>query len=121
MPAYVAGRAPDLRPGDMGYSIFDGTETPSAGLSSLAFARGQSPSGADQGTTFSISFPSASPNATVLIQGSNQDVDAQYQTLWTSTGLQYDNFTDDVGRWAFYRSQLSAYSSGGMPAVIAKR
>lgn len=119
MPAYVAGQACDLRPGDPFYNLFNGTETPAAVMPSVAFARGQSPSGADQGTTFQISFASA-PTAVVLIQGANQDVEALYETLWTSTNTQYDNYTDTT-RWAFYRAKISTYSAGGMPVVTAKR
>lgn len=121
MPAYKPtqlGGLTSLVPGDS-LNIFDGTETPAAALTSLQFSRGQSPSASDQGTTFQIIFPSA-PSAVVLIQASNVDVDADYQTVWTSTNLQNDNYTDTT-RWAFYRAKLSTYSSGGMPVVVVKR
>src|SRR5574337_959180 len=108
-----------LCPGES-YTLFNGTESPGAAVKSVAFARGTNPALDTAGTTFTITFASA-PTAQVLIQASNVDLDAQYQTLWTSNNLQTDNFTDDVGRWAFYRAVLNTYAAGGMPTVIAQR
>ena len=100
-------------------TLFDGTETPAAGLTSLAFIRGPSPSLADAGMTFQIDFLSA-PTATILVQGSNIDVEADYETLWPSINTQFDNYTDTT-RWKFYRVKLSAYQAGGMPVVTVQR
>lgn len=107
-----------VQPGDS-YSLFDGTEIPGASIKSAPFSRGESPSGSDQGSTFSMDFVSA-PTAVVLIQGANVDAEANYVTLWTSTNTQHDNYTD-TARWAFYRAVLSTYSAGGMPVVRVKR
>lgn len=112
-----------LSPGDA-YQLFSGSETPgNAPFASVAIARATSPSGSDQGVTFQIEFPQPAPNATVVIQGSNVDdgvTGAAYETIYTSTNKQFDGYTD-TGRWTYYRAQLSAYVSGGMPTVIAQR
>ena len=68
---------------------------------------------------FTMQF-GATPDATVLIQASNVDAEAQYQTLYTSTAKQADYYAD-AGAFAYYRVKLSAYTSGGMPVVIAQR
>ncbi len=104
-------------PGDS-FTHFDGTETPSAGLSSVAFSRGYSPGAGDNGTTWYIQYPLASPVATVAIQGSNLDINAGYQTLSIVSG---NGAYTDTGRAAFYRLQLLTYTSGGMPVGLAQR
>lgn len=123
MPLYgtpqSGGTLTSIIPGDS-FTHFDGTETPSAGVTSIAFSRGYSPSGDDAGITWYVQFPLASPSAVVLIQGANSNVEANYQTLDTITDLQQAAYTD-TGRAAFYRVKLSAYSSGGMPVVTAQR
>ena len=100
--------------------LFDGTETPGAGVKSVAFSRGAGsgpvPGG---GITFTIDFPSSSTDS-LVIQAANQDVDADYQTIFTSTNNRHDNFTDTVF-YEFYRAELVTYSGGGMPVVIAQR
>lgn len=106
-----------LCPGDK-ITLFDGTETPGASVKSVAFSRAQTASG-DNGTTFFIQFGSA-PTALVLIQSAFADVEADYQTVWSSTNTQQDAYTD-VGRAPFYRAVLSTYSAGGMPVVTATR
>ena len=122
MPLYgtaQAGGFPTvIYPGDS-FTLFDGTETAGAAVKSIAFRRGLAPGGLNPGTTFQIVFPSSSTDS-LVIQGSNLDVDADYITLATSTSKQTDFYTD-TGDWAYYRAQLITYSGGGMPQVIAQR
>lgn len=79
-----------------------------------------SPSGDDAGTSFTIDFAAAATGSTVVIQASNQDVDADYQTVFTSTAKQHDAYTD-IGRSKFYRALCSTYAAGGNLTVIASR
>ena|ERR1019366_7152669 len=122
MPAYNSpqpgGVLTDLRPGDPLYYLWN-AETPAAGTASVAFCRGQSPSGSDEGMTFQMSWAVA-PTGTVVIQGANQDIDALYETLWTSTSTQLDNYTDTTRR-TFYRAKLVEYAAGGALTVSVKR
>lgn len=101
-------------------TLFDGTETPGATVKSVAFARGAGagpvPGG---GITFTADFASSSTSS-LVIQGANQDVDADYTTVKTWTNVTHDNYTDTAD-FAFYRAQLVSYSGGGMPVVIAQR
>ena len=107
-----------LWPGDA-LTLFDGTETAAAGLTSLAFVRCEGPSQNDAGVTFQIIGVAA--GSVVKIQASNVDTEADYQDVWTSTGaLALDNYTDTV-RWKFYRAKLSSYTSGAMPQVLVQR
>jgi hypothetical protein len=120
MPNYnptQSGGVADIRPGDS-FFLFN-AESPTAPQASVQFARGVSPSGNDAGMTFEIDFAVA-PTAVVLIEASNTDIDADYQTVWTSTNLQHDNYTD-TARWAFYRAALSTYSAGGALTVKVQR
>ena len=107
-----------LWPGDR-LTLFDGTETPVAGLTSLAFCRAEGPGGMDNGVTFQIIGVVA--GSVVKIQGANADVEADYQDIWTTTGaLALDNYTDTT-RWAYYRAKLTSYTSGAMPKVLVQR
>lgn len=106
-----------LQPGDT--MLLFNAESPAAPQASVAFARGYSPSGDDAGITFQISFAVA-PTAVVAIQGSNVDLDAAYETLYTSTNVQFDNYTDTT-RWAFYRAKLVTQSAGGALTVRVQR
>ena len=117
--------------------LFDGTETPAAGLTSLPFVRAPGPAFSECGTLFSCNF-AANPNATLVIEASNSDVldgltqaqaDGSYQILFTFTPAQsealagygyVDNYAD-IGNWKYYRAKLTAYVSGGMPTVIVQR
>lgn len=117
MPAYVAGTATALYPGDS--LLLFNAETVAANSESIAFARASSPGGDDAGSTFEIDF-AASPTAVVTIQGANTDLDANYQTLYTSTNAQHDNYTDNA-RWEFYRCKVSTYSAGGALTVKVQR
>lgn len=108
-----------LTPGEP-YTMFDGTETPSNGLKSVAFARGPSASFSDQGTTFDCRGIPA--GCTIDIQVANDDLDTAYGTVATlSPDANGDAQYTDVGRSAFYRAKLSAYTSGTMPIVKAQR
>lgn len=109
-----------VAPGDK-YIMFDGTETPAAGLASVAFNRACGPLTAPALAVFTVTFPNAAPTATVQIQGSNDDVDGHYQTLFTTTSGQQNSFYNDYGEFAFYRAVLNAYTNGGMPIVRVQR
>ena len=91
-------------------------EVLAAPVASIPFLRALSQ---DSGTTFTIGF-AAAPTASVAIQGSNVDLDAQYQTLYTSSNKQVDGYTD-IGRWRYYRAILLSQSAGGALTVIAQR
>jgi hypothetical protein len=127
MPAYGVAQAGGvltcLIPGDR-YELFSGLETPAAGLKSVAFSRGFGPGAYPAGMVFQIIFASA-PTATVLIQGSNADVDGDYVTLATVAfplaPVSNVGYYSDLGQWAFYRAILSVTSAGGMPAIIVQR
>ena len=111
----------DVAPG-ASYTLFDGTETPVLGMKSVAFARGAQGSG-DNGITFDAAgMPS---DMTIDVQVSNDDVDAHYTTVATlaaSTSPDTGNTAyTDVGRSAFYRLYVSAYTTGTMPTVKAQR
>lgn len=110
----------ELCPGDF-MVLFDGAvDTPAAGDASVAFARGPGRTDGDNGTTFSITFPSA-PTAQVDIQGTNDlSTAATWTTVYSSLNTQNDPYTD-VGRFRFYRAKLTSYSAGGAPTVIASR
>lgn len=112
-----------LSPGDGPLTLFDGTETPAAGLKSIAFSRGPSPGGADNGTTFKLRGMPV--GMTVDVQCAEADVDADYtsvQTLSPSTTPDTGNAAyTDTGRSAFYRFYISAFTSGAMPVGTAER
>ena len=123
MPAYgtpqAGGTITSIVPGDLVYKMFDGTETAAANLASVAIARGMG-AGADNGATFyATGIPSG---CTIDVQGSNIDVAGDYLTLTTMSGDANGNAAyTDVGRPAFYRVLLSAYTSGAMPVVTVQR
>lgn len=106
-----------LGPGEF-MKLFD-AEVVAAGQASIAISRGNSPSAADNGITFQIIWASA-PTAVIEIQGSNVDVDADYETLYSSSNVRYDNYTDTV-RWQYYRAKVISYSAGGACTVNAQR
>lgn len=109
-----------LQPGDPGMTLWDGIETPTTGVKSVAFSRGPAVGGGDNGTSFD--FTGVVAGTTVDVQVANEDVDASYSTV--SGGLTPDaggncNYTD-IGRSAFYRAVLTV-GNGTMPKCIAKR
>lgn len=123
MPLYgvaqAGGQITSISPGDE-YWLFK-AESLTAPQASVAFARGMSPSMNDSGVTFLISY-AAAPTATLAIQASNIDLDAQYQTIYTSANLQLDNFSDTPPtRWKFYRAKLLTQSAGGAVTVLVQR
>ena len=95
-------------------ALFDGTDHPVAGLRSIAIHRGHDPLGQPAPQVFTVAFPST-PTATVIIQGWNADIAADYVTLATITTQ--TGYYADYGEFAFYTAILSAYTSGGMPVV----
>lgn len=102
------------------FTLFDGTEAPSAGLASVAFSRAMSPGAADNGVTFyATGMPS---DAVIEVEGSNTDVDGDYLVLYAMNPDTNGNaaYTDN-GRPAFYRAVLSTYTTGAMPVVKAQR
>ena len=120
MPLYGVAQAGGVLtavyPGEK-FTLFDGTESPAAGVKSVAFNRAPG-NGITNGQVFTVGFPFA-PTATVQIQASNDDVEAHYQTLATVTTQK--GYYADYGEFRFYRAVLSAYSSGSMPTVIVQR
>lgn len=109
-----------LIPGDF-YELFTGAETPSNGLASVAIVRGTAPAFTDNGITFYVTG-GADTSTKIDIQGSNIDSDGDYYTLDTITPDANGNGAyTDVGRAAFYRAKLSAYSTGKMPIVTVQR
>ena len=107
-----------LQPGDS-MALFN-AESPTAPKASIAFARGYNPGG---GATNPIVFTASwatTPTATLNIQGSNVDSDAQYQTLGTITNLSPAYYAD-AGGFAFYRVQLASQSAGGAITVLVQR
>jgi len=103
------GTLTDLCPGDSMY-LFN-NESPSAGQASIAFGRGPAPGVmGPSGIVFTMKG-----TAGIIIQGSNTDVDADYQTLATSSAD--PDFYADLGNFAYYRAK----SSSGAVTVIAQR
>ena len=107
-----------LWPGDA-LTVFDGTETAAAGLTSLAFVRCAGPSQYPFNVGFQIIGVAA--GSVVKIQASDVDTEADYQDVWISTGpLALDIYTD-YSPWKFYRAKLSSYTSGAMPQILVQR
>lgn len=104
------------------YILFDGTETPAEGMTSVAFARATQGSG-DNGITF---FASGMPgDCTVGIQAANEDIDANYLTLAVLTGDAAGNAAyTDTGRAPFWRAILVTFGGASpevMPRVTVER
>ena len=109
-------------PGDS-LALFN-NETVTAPQASIVLARGNSPSGSDQGTTFFIEF-AAAPTDSLQILGSNKVPAAVFSladwyALYTSTNKQTDYYTD-TGRFAYYCAYLASQSAGGKVTVNAQR
>lgn len=114
--AYLNRRS--VSPGDLKYTLFDGTEA-DANIASVAIVRGPSLSQSQAYSTFYAVGLGASD--TCDVQASNTDVDADYQTIGQMTselasppGSPY--FTDN-GSPLFYRVK----KSGGTPVVTVQR
>ena len=106
-----------LVPGDA-LTLFN-AETLTAPQASIAISIGPAVGGGYAPLTFDIEF-AAAPTATVAIQGAMNDVDSAYQTLYTSTSLQQDNYAD-YGKFRFYRAKLLTQSAGGALTVTVSR
>lgn len=119
MPLYGApSDRPGLLPGQ-NLKLFD-AETPSAAQSSICFARLPAPGEQiPSGIVFTFGFAS-SPTAVITIQGSNDNADGDYQTLYTSTDSQQDYYAD-AGTFGWYRAHCTSYSAGGALTVLAQR
>ena len=101
-------------------TLFSGTEAPSSGIKSVAFARGYNPGAGESVVTFYVSGLGASN--VVEIEGSNTDVDGDYFVLSTITPDANGNGAySDSGQALYYRAVLSTYVSGGMPVVTVQR
>jgi len=102
--------------------MFDGTETFSVGLASVAIARGTQGS-VDAGITFNAQGMDASMTIDVQVAGENVDADfttiAQLMPSAGSPDSGNAAYTD-VGRSPFYRLYCSA-GAGTMPIVRAQR
>lgn len=123
MPNYgvvqAGGVLTAIQPGDS-IALFNAESPAAPPQASVAFCTGYSPGGgAPAPILFTIDF-AAAPTDSLVIQGANQDIDANYQTLYTSTNRQHD-FYADAGGFAFYRAKLVSQSAGGAVTVIAKR
>ncbi len=116
MPAYSATLAPtSLGPGDSLY-LFAAADTITPPESSIVVAPVRGAAGCKQ-LTFQIAFASA-PTASVVIQASNVNADADFETVWTwSANNQFDNYTDGFAGWLFYRAKVVSQSGGGALSV----
>ena len=115
MPIYNSAINPKCLDVGRSMTLFDGTDA-NAPLSSVAFARGHSPSAMDGGTSF---FCSGMGGESISIEASNTDVDGDYVDVsgsLTADGNGNAAFTD-TGRAAFYRVTKTA----GTPVVKAQR
>ena len=106
-----------INPGESIY-LFN-AESPAAPQASVAFCRGVGPMETPAGLVFTIKFATA-PTDSLVIQGSNTDLDGDYQTLFTSTNKQYDYYAD-IGEFLFYRAKLVSQSGGGAVTVLVQR
>ena len=114
----------DLRPGDY-EKLLDGTETIQSGSTSIAFARGGSSLGSDNGSTFTVT---GCPNGSVIdIQASSADnaatlaaMDASFQDVTGGT-ITGNGFYTDVGLSMFYRVIVTTFVNGDVPVVTVKR
>ena len=107
-----------LQPGDS--MLLFNAESPTAPQSSIAFAVGYNPGGGGSNPIVFEAVWASSPTATLYIQGSNTDADAQYITLGTITNTSPAYYADSGG-FAFYRVQLASQSAGGAITVKVKR
>ena len=87
-------------------------------LGSMAVAIPPAPGGY-RPIVFDIEF-AATPANSVTIQGAMQDVEASYQTLYTSTAKRQDFYSDDGG-FKFYRVGPSTSTGGGNVTVTVRR
>ena len=99
------------------YVLFDGTETPEQGLTSVAMARATQGS-SDNGISF---FFSGIPGDMVCgIQAANEDIDADYLTLAHIDGANGPTGAyTDIGRAPFWRSIIIT-GSDASPAVMPR-
>lgn len=122
MPNYgtvQAGGIVALYPGDEPYYLFN-AESPTAPQASVPFARAMGPTQGDNGSTFQILYVNA-PTAVIAIQGSNIESAADYITVYTSTNLKTDVYTD-IGRFAFYLAKLvsGTVPTGGVSVIVSR-
>lgn len=105
------------QPGDT-ITLFN-AETLTAPTSSIALNRATGPGNKPSGIVFTIRYASA-PTGVMTIQAANDNVEAQYQDIWTWTSTQNDWYAD-AGNFAWYRAHLVSQSAGGAVTVVAQR
>ena len=108
------GLGTTVYPGDT-IALFAAADTLAAGNNSIVIAPGDAGGVNRNVITFALNF-AAAPTAVVKIFASNTyPTTAGPQNgvlLYTSTNLQADNYTDNLG-FAFYWAQLVSQSAGG--------
>lgn len=122
MPVYgtpQSGGLTSVSPGSQ-FVMWDGTETPALNVKSIAFSRASIAGLADNGSSFDAQGMPAS--SAISIQGSNTDSELTYITLNILNPDSNSNaYYTDIGRFMFYRAQLTTYTSGTMPILIVQR
>ena len=106
-----------LQPGDS--LLLFNAESPAAGQASIAFARGYNPGGGGSNPIMFTASWAVAPTAVLNIQGSNDNVDANFITLGTITAS--PGYYADAGGFEFYRVQLLSQSAGGAITVTVQR
>jgi hypothetical protein len=121
---FAIGAGTTVQAADFGVAM---SATPEAGealtnTASQSFAiqvpAGQNESG--RSITWSTVYPSAPGAVTMALQGSNFDLDSQYQTLDTSTNVNGDERVFANANFRFLRLKASGVSGGSSPTVIGK-
>jgi hypothetical protein len=114
------GLATTIYPGDT-IPLFAASDTLAAGSNSIVIAPGDAGGVNRNVVTFQLNFASA-PTSVLKIFGSNTyPTTAGPQNgvlLYTSTNLQADNYTDNLG-FAFYWAELVSQSAGGALTLTA--
>jgi hypothetical protein len=113
MPNYVAGTAVALSPGDT-INLFN-AETPTPPQASIAFTQAYAAQGQPPGATFQAIFPGT---ASVQVQGSNIDVDADYANVGAAITTSGGAVTD-TSRLSFYRAKVTALTGGSITVAVA--
>ena len=116
MPIYGTFTLPTaLNPGDQ-LTLWNAEAPATIPARSIAFCRAP---GAGQSGPTPMMFTIQAAAATVEIQGSNDDVPANYQTLYTTTNLA-DDFYEDAGSFAFYSVLITSLSSGKVTVKVQR-
>ena len=124
MPLYLDpatyGRPMAVYPGQQ-FTLFNLPDAVAGGLKSQAFECMPGLTGNPSPQVFSLNAASAT-TATYVIQASNDDVEAHYQTVGTIPMVAATNgYYADLGEFRFYRGYISAYSSGPLGVLTVQR